>query len=172
MKTINQKEFDMLYKLNIKFIEGKIDGKQLNLWHCRLENINMQNYIFNDCGFYDCYFDNCEFNDCEFCDRYFDNCEFDDCNILNRTNNIMATLFTQCVLPQRIIQISQIGSQKRMTTYCFDDDYIRCGCYTGSLQEFESEVIQVHKDNTQVLNEYLGFINYLRFLKGKYGENN
>jgi hypothetical protein len=66
---------------------------------------------------------------------------------------------------KRYIQISCIGSHKRMTTYCFEDDFIWCGCFKGSLQEFEDTVNQTHKDNEQFLKEYTGFINYLKSLK-------
>lgn len=67
-------------------------------------------------------------------------------------------------LDKRYIQISRIGSSKRMTTYCFDDDVVWCGCFKGSLFEFEKKVKETHKDNDQYFKEYLGFINYLKSL--------
>jgi Pentapeptide repeats (8 copies) len=66
---------------------------------------------------------------------------------------------------KRYIQVACIGSNKRMTTYCFEDDFIWCGCFKGSLQEFEDKVNETHKDNEQYLKEYIGFINYLKSLK-------
>jgi len=66
---------------------------------------------------------------------------------------------------KRYIQISCIGSAKRMTTYCFDDDIIWCGCFKGTLESFEQKVKETHSDNEQYLKEYLGFINYLKDLK-------
>jgi len=66
---------------------------------------------------------------------------------------------------KRYIQISCIGSAKRMTTYCFDDDKIWCGCFTGNLEEFEEQVRETHDTNPQYLKEYLLFIQYLRDLK-------
>jgi hypothetical protein len=68
-------------------------------------------------------------------------------------------------LPKKIVSISQIGSRKEMTSYCFDDDIIWCGCFTGTLQSFEDAVNKTHKDNPQYLKEYIGFINYLKSLK-------
>ena len=68
-------------------------------------------------------------------------------------------------LNKRYIQIACIGSAKRMTTYCFDDDIIWCGCFTGSLEQFEAQVNETHKGNEQYLKEYLGFINYIKSLK-------
>ena len=66
---------------------------------------------------------------------------------------------------KRYIQISCIGSAKRMTTYCFEDDRIWCGCFMGTLAEFEKSVNKTHKDNTQWLKEYTGAINYIKSLK-------
>ena len=52
-----------------------------------------------------------------------------------------------------------------MTTYCFEDDKIWCGCFTGTLEEFENAVESTHKQNVQYLKEYRGFIAYLKSLK-------
>jgi hypothetical protein len=68
-------------------------------------------------------------------------------------------------LDKRFIQISCIGSRKGLTTYCFDDDIIWCGCFEGNLEKFEARVKKIHKNNEQYLKEYLGFINYLKSLK-------
>ena len=65
----------------------------------------------------------------------------------------------------RYIQISCIGSEKRMTTYCFEDDLIICGCFTGTLKEFEKKVKYTYSNKKQWLAEYLGFITYLKNLK-------
>ena len=63
---------------------------------------------------------------------------------------------------KRYIQIGCIGSSKRVTTYCFEDDQITCGCFTGTLKEFEAQCKETHKDNKQYLNEYLGAIKYIK----------
>jgi hypothetical protein len=65
----------------------------------------------------------------------------------------------------RYISVSCIGSAKSTTTYCFDDDIVWCGCFKGNLAEFKKLVKSVHKNNEQYLNEYLGFIKYLKKLK-------
>ena len=54
-------------------------------------------------------------------------------------------------LSKKIISVSRIGSRKEMTTHCFDDDTIWCGCFTGSLEEFENKVNITQKNNTQYL---------------------
>ena len=63
---------------------------------------------------------------------------------------------------KRYIQIACIGSRKGMTTYCFEDDKIWCGCYQGTLKEFEARVRETHKGNKQYLAEYLGWIKYVK----------
>ena len=68
-------------------------------------------------------------------------------------------------LDKRYISITRIGSSNRMTTYCFDDDIIWCGCFKGTLQEFEDKVNITHKDNELYLKQYLGAINYIKSLK-------
>ena len=67
-------------------------------------------------------------------------------------------------LDKRYIQVACIGSSKRMTTYCFEDDIIWCGCFKGSLTQFEEKIKETHKNNNQYLKEYLGFIKYLKTL--------
>ena len=66
---------------------------------------------------------------------------------------------------KRYIQISCIGSRKRMTTYCFEDNKIWCGCFTGTLEEFEASVNKTHKDNAQWLKEYTNAITFIKSLK-------
>jgi hypothetical protein len=68
-------------------------------------------------------------------------------------------------LDKRYIQIGCVGSVKRITTYCFDDDIIWCGCFVGNLEQFERQVKETHKNSQQYLKEYLGFINYIKSLK-------
>ena len=68
-------------------------------------------------------------------------------------------------LPKRFITICCIGSRKDQTTYCFEDNKIWCGCFVGTLEEFEIKVNETHKNNEQYLKEYLGAIDYIRSLK-------
>jgi len=82
-----------------------------------------------------------------------------------RSANLRSANLRSAETDKRYIQISCIGSQKRMTTYCFEDDKIWCGCFTGTLEDFEKQVQKTHKDNENHLKEYIGFINYLKSLK-------
>jgi hypothetical protein len=79
--------------------------------------------------------------------------------------NLSSANLSSASLDKRYIQVTCIGSRKGMTTYCFDEDVIFCGCFKGNLAEFENQVKITHKDNKQFLAEYLGFIEYIKNLK-------
>lgn len=66
---------------------------------------------------------------------------------------------------KKYCSINCIGSAKRMTTYCFEDDVIWCGCFKGSLKEFTARVKETHANSPQYLKEYLNFIKYLKSIK-------
>ena len=80
--------------------------------------------------------------------------------------NLSSANLRSANLDKRYISISSIGSRKDMTIYCFDDDKIWCGCFVGTLNEFETAVIKTHANNKQYIDEYIGFIQYLKKLKG------
>ena len=65
----------------------------------------------------------------------------------------------------RFVQVACIGSAKRMTTYSFEEDKIWCGCFAGTLAEFEAKIEVAHKDSPQYLKEYQGVIVYIKSLK-------
>ena len=67
-------------------------------------------------------------------------------------------------LPKRFITICCIGSRNDQTTYCFEDNKIWCGCFVGTLEDFEIKVNKTHKNNERYLKEYVGAINYIRSL--------
>jgi len=69
---------------------------------------------------------------------------------------------TSAKTDNRYIQIGCIGSSKRVTTYCFEDDQVTCGCFKGTLKEFEKQCKKQHKNNKQYINEYLGAIKYIK----------
>ena len=79
-----------------------------------------------------------------------------------RSANLRFANLSYAKTDKRYIQIGCIGSSKRVTTYCFEDDEITCGCFKGTLKEFEKQCKETHKDNKQYLNEYLGAIKYIK----------
>ena len=81
-----------------------------------------------------------------------------------RGSNLRGADLSSADLDKRYIIISCIGSRKRSTTYCFDDDQIWCGCFMGTLDEFEAACLETHAEHPQYLKEYLGAIGYIRSL--------
>lgn len=96
-------------------------------------------------------------------DKDFAKCDLSGLD-LSRTNLAGASL-AEAETDFKFVQIAGIGSQKRMSTYVFDWDKVWCGCFIGTLKEFEIKVKETHKDDKQYLNEYLGFIKYVEMLK-------
>ena len=77
---------------------------------------------------------------------------------LSRVNLSFVDL--SCVkLDQEFIQVTGLGSKKRMTTYLFSDDLIFCGCFKGSLKEFKKRVKKTYpEEENKYRLEYLDFI--------------
>ena len=82
-----------------------------------------------------------------------------------RWANLSSADLSWANLDDKIISITQIGSRKGMTIYNFDKDILWCGCWTGTLAEFENRVKKTHRDNPQCLKEYMGAITYFKSLK-------
>jgi uncharacterized protein YjbI with pentapeptide repeats len=65
-------------------------------------------------------------------------------------------------LDKKYVQVSRIGSAKRMTTYCVDDDKIWCGCFTGTLAEFKAKIEATHENNPVYLAEYTAAVEFFK----------
>lgn len=65
------------------------------------------------------------------------------------------------------ISICGLGSARRMTTYLFEDDRIFCGCFKGTLAEFEAKVKETHGDNIHA-KQYDTLIDMINKLKELY----
>lgn len=64
----------------------------------------------------------------------------------------------------RVLKIDRIGS-RRGCTYFFktiSEIYVRCGCFFGTIAEFEAKVNETHKNNEQYRKEYIEAIKYVR----------
>lgn len=83
----------------------------------------------------------------------------DGCNI---ECNFFENLETPAV---KVVKIGYIG-RRNDSTYFFQTAgqgiYVRCGCFFGSLKEFEAQVKETHRENKQYLAEYLGAIKYIK----------
>jgi len=80
--------------------------------------------------------------------------------------NLSGANLSGAILSKRYIQVSRIGSRKGMTTYCFDDDIIWCGCFSGNLKDFAERVREKYPDKKNIYRrEYEGFIKYIKAIK-------
>ena len=64
-----------------------------------------------------------------------------------------------------IYSVISAGSQRRMTTFFVEADRVWCGCFVGTLAEFEERCEKTHKDNAQWLAEYRGVIAFFKAMK-------
>ena len=65
----------------------------------------------------------------------------------------------------KYLQVSCIGSAKRMTTYNVTQDVVWCGCFKGTLGEFSETVEKTHKENAQYLRDYRAAIAFFKTCK-------
>lgn len=68
--------------------------------------------------------------------------------------------------PKRLVS-KNIGSRNSQTTvYWNDKDNIQvvCGCFRGNLEKFEEKVNETHKVNYHYFQEYIKFINLVKYV--------
>ena len=65
----------------------------------------------------------------------------------------------------KFIQFENIGKLESIITYCFEMDTIWHDCFIGSLDKFEKEVEEIHKDNPPYLKKYRDTIERIRKAK-------
>ena len=61
--------------------------------------------------------------------------------------------------------IGPIGSRKAYTTVYLYQDKVACGCFTGTLAQFEAKVQKTHAETPLHLAEYLGLVAYAKALR-------
>ena len=152
-KEISKEELSKTLKEHAEWLENVTKGNRANLSFADLRSADLRsaNLSSADLSFANLSSANLSFADLRSADLSFADLRSADLRFAD--------------LDKRYIQVTCIGSRKGMTTYCFDDDIVWCGCFKGTLKEFETKVKETHKDNKQYLAEYLGFIKYLEELK-------
>jgi len=65
-----------------------------------------------------------------------------------------------------------LGSRNSQTTYYWNEEkeQIVCGCFRGTLQEFEEKIKETHEDN-DFAKDYFDWINAVKNYKSTYGGN-
>ena len=65
--------------------------------------------------------------------------------------------------PSDILQVGQIGSRNGYTTIFHTDKgvFVKCGCFQGTLDEFEKKVKETHQGNKHE-RDYLALIEFVK----------
>ena len=66
---------------------------------------------------------------------------------------------------EQFIFARAIGSRKDETQWDMKVDIVFCGCFRGTLKEFEARVETTHKDNPVYLAEYRAMIRFFRAIR-------
>ena len=66
-------------------------------------------------------------------------------------------------LPDNFFQFVGFGSRKRCTTFDLLTKKVLCGCFYGSIEEFQEQIIQTHNDN-EYAKQYLSIIEMMKGL--------
>ena len=151
-----EKENNTIRETVKEFIRQEIEVNKKSYANLSYADLRYANLSSADLSYADLRYADLSYADLRYADLSYADLRYADLSSAN---------LSSADLDKRYISISCIGSSKRMTTYCFEDNKIWCGCFTGTLEEFESKVNETHKNNEQYLKEYLGFINYLKSLK-------
>jgi hypothetical protein len=172
---LNRKAFKMdseelkeVLEKHKKFLRGEAGVERAHLRSANLSfaNLSFADLRFADLRFADLSFANLRSANLRSADLSSANLRFADLSFANLSSaNLRSANLSFAVTDKRYIVLSCIGSRKDSTTYCFDDDKIWCGCFTGTLDDFEQAVLETHADNSVWLKEYTGAIAYIRSLK-------
>ena len=87
-------------------------------------------------------------------------CSFGEC--CNLENNLRFENIQDKI--DRVLKIDRIGSRNGCTYFfkTMSEIYVRCGCFFGTIAEFENKVNETHADNEQYRKEYLEAITYVK----------
>ena len=171
-------EDNTIAKTVSKALESSANLRSADLSHANLRsadlryaNLRYANLSYADLSYANLSYANLSYADLSYADLSSANLRHADLSYADLSSanlsyaNLSSANLSHAKTNKRYIQIGCIGSAKRMTTYCFEDDKITCGCFTGTLKEFEAKVKETHKDNKQYLKEYMGAIKYIKSLK-------
>ena len=89
-----------------------------------------------------------------------ESCSFGEC--CNLENNLRFENIPEQII--RIIKIDRIGSRQGCTYFfkTLSQIYVRCGCFFGTIEKFEAEVNETHKNHDKYRKEYLEAIKYIK----------
>jgi len=156
-------------KANLRFANlssANLRSANLSFANLRYADLSSANLSFANLSSADLSSANLSYANLRFADLSSANLRYADLSSANLSfANLSSADLSSADLDKKYVQISCIGSRKGITTYCIDDDFIWCACWTGNIKDFEKRVRETHKENKQYLKEYLGAIKYFKSLK-------
>ena len=66
------------------------------------------------------------------------------------------------------LSVAGIGRERRQTLWWVEEDSVWCGCFKGTMQQFESKVTETHGESLHGQN-YRDAIDYLKKVAGRIG---
>ena len=156
---ITQEKLKEILASHSKWLEDEYDGgRKANLSNVDLSCINLCHTDLrgaNLCGANLC---NANLYGANLCGADLSNSSFDNANL--STTSLSKTYY----------QIVRIGSREATTTYCVDDDNVRCGCWNnyegGTLAEFKERVESVYGEEGKTPNKKY----YTQYMAARYLE--
>lgn len=136
---ITQEKLKEILASHSKWLRSENGGKRANLCGADLSCTNLSHADLRGANL-------CKAN---LCDADLSNASLFDTDLSNSlfdNANLCATS-----LSKTYYQIVRIGSREATTTYCVEDDNVRCGCWNnyggGTLEEFKKRVESVYGEN-------------------------
>ncbi len=145
MKTYTQQELTLILDAHKRWLNNEEGGERANLDNASLDNASLDNASLIGASLIDASL---------------------------RGASLRGASLIGASLDKKYYSATRIGSRNSMTTYCFEDDIIWCGCFKGTLKEFEAQVKINHATNPLYLMQYLEFVKYCKKLMKYYKANN
>lgn len=168
MKTYTKEELQEILRLHQLWLNDDPNGVRANLSDADLRDADLSN---TDLSSADLRYANLRFADLSSADLSSADLRYADLRFANllsadfRYADLSSADLRFAELDKTYLVISMIGSVKRQTTYCVEDDKVCCGCFTGTMQEFYNKVLKTYPDTDNLHHkEYVGWIKYAKSL--------
>lgn len=131
---ITQEELKEILASHSKWLRGEYDGEKADLSNVDLSNVDLS------------------FTDLHCADLRCADLSCADLRCANLSGaKLSSANLSSANLSKTYYQIVRIGSREATTTYCVEDDNVRCGCWHnyggGTLEEFKKRVESVYGEN-------------------------
>ena len=141
MKAYTKKELAEVLRLHKIWLENDITGVVADLTNANLSNANLSyanlsNANLSNANLLNANLRNADLTNADLSNADLSNADLSNANLTNANGREVNT----------ILQVAGIGSARRMTTYWVEEDKVWCGCFTGTMAEFEARVEKTHGD--------------------------